>query len=637
MSEGGQITVAGDSSIRRTGNLSMKLHEQLHKNQEDILWMDHRIRIYIGLEDFTQDNQRFVFFLIGTFQTLSETATISPDRTVVQITFQDMMSFLSRQTLAAELTIDAGTPVTSAIQAVLELHGEFNHHIMPSIDRVPFDLEFAIGTNVVAVLERLRDLFKDNLHYYDRDAYYIFRRYDIQVPDGVPVSWIFQGEYDLRTGYSFPSNFEAIRNQVTVWGGADQFGAYPSATAKITNEQSAFHPDGRMGLRPHHIVDNALRTQLQCDARARFELFNMSHRQETTSFGCFPIYSLDGNQVIRVPHVVTGELEWYEITSVTVPLQADAEMQVQARKLYFHHMDIRSEFQDHLLWIARMRTGIMQHGWIHQTETLVQTGYDFAPAPNAELMISFEVHEETERVITHQNWAHSRAQSIVLNLHEFRDVTSPIGRGTHSISASRKVAYGVCLSALSNHWGASKFRNVPVWFRMGLAHMLTGADELVATILHRPDGLNQLATRAIQLFAGGIAGIVQDRLVLDHAASYVLTKWISRRITTNLSTMITEIDDSTLAAHLILDTVINNNTADSNIQATRAAFSSGAVQFIQSLPIQLTGPQNDTGSIFGNQEGGGVALTDATVMTRIPAIPNLGSNWFDLEIRDSRR
>lgn len=561
--EVGTISVSGDSHVRRTGQLTLKFISSLAKGAEDVFWMTNRIRIYVGIQDLLQVEPHYVYYLMGTFYVTTENVSLDPEAKRMSMAIQDLSAVLNREQINYELILDPGTPVTTAVTMLIEDYF-VDHNIVPSQNEIPHTMRFPIGTNVTDILTSLRDLYMDNIMYFDLEGVFRFHRYDIQRPERLPVRWKFiPGRTDLRTSYSFSSNFQDVRNHVEVFGQMSETGKFPRSSAWITNEESPFHKN-KIDERKRVIMDNSIRTNLQADALARWTLFNESQRQLTTQSQSVPIYYLDALEIVEIPHENSGDFERYELRSVSFNLGHDQPMEFNARRVYGNQFDIESENQDHLEWIRNFRTGIADRGWWQLAENRAISLYGLQVTNFPLMVINFE-HSISERIFVVNGFTEWTRQSVMINIRQFENSTGDYGTGGYMMNSNRVTARIATIGCLQSHWGAIKFRNVPRWFREGLGLNISGARPYLDHILGDAESmnltqLNRLRDRCVGLFRGGQAGILSENSILDMTASFILTRFFESNLSTgkSLSTVIKSLKNldsgpSTLMSDALLE------------------------------------------------------------------------------------
>lgn len=618
--EMGSITVSGDSHVRRTGQLSLKFITSLAKGVEEVFWMTNRIRIYAGIQDKMQVDPHYVYYLLGTYYVTTENVSLDPQAKRMNLSIQDLSAVLDRKQIEYELVLDPGTPVTTAVTMIVEDY-LVDHNIVPSTNVIPHTMRFPIGTNVTDILNALRDLYMDNIFYFDLEGVFRFHRYDIQRPERMPVRWKFiPGRTDMRVAYAFSSNFQEVRNHVEIYGQMNETGAFPRSSAWIQNPESPFYKDridsnGRkFGERRRVIHDNSIRTNIQADSLARWTLFHQSQRQMMAEAQCVPIFYLDVLEIVEIPHETSNVYERYEVRNITFNLSHDQPMAFSARRVYGNQFDVESENQDHLEWIRNFRTGISERGWWYLGEQRAINLYNLQVTNHPTLTFNFE-HAISERLFVVNGFTEWNRQSVMLNIRHFEVSTGEDGSGGYMMDANRVTARIATIACLQDHWGASRFREIPRWFRYGLGLNVSGARPYLRHILGddyiEQGKLNGLINRCLGLFRGGVAGILSDNSLDDMAASFILTRFFGQNL----------LPERTLS-HLIENLKYSNSSA--SMLMTDALLENMDLDTWQQIDNLLA----NSLSYFIRQQW---SLDDPNIPGT--PIPNVMSNAFNIELR----
>src|SRR5699024_10939435 len=137
--------------------------DELLPNKHSPIWITNKIRVYAGIEDLSSrdSDERATHFCLGTFYISEPDVNISQDGRSISITLEDYMMKWEEQETETVLKLEADTPLHTAVENVMNLHGEWNTRVQFSDLTIPHLLEYPIGTNVTEILEALRDLYMD--------------------------------------------------------------------------------------------------------------------------------------------------------------------------------------------------------------------------------------------------------------------------------------------------------------------------------------------------------------------------------------------------------------------------------------------------------------------------------------------
>lgn len=636
LSTGGNINVSGNSLIRRTGTLSFVLFDMLLPKKENLLWMTNKIRVYAGIENMASVDNEITHFCLGTFFITEPAIDISKDSRTISINLEDNMMRWEQEQLENKLKIEAGVPLHTAVVQTMNFYGEFKVDVEFTDLKVPYTLEFMEGESILNVLTKLRDLYMDWECFYDIDGTLIFRKMEIQKKDGEPIVWSFDKESDLVTIFKENFTYKEVKNRVVVIGQMDTgTGLTPRAEANITLETSPFHKD-QIGQRTMVITDSSMGNAIQCESKAKYELFKRSTFQEKLSINTIPIYYLDANNVIEVRNHATGDLELYVVDSIGIGLGIEDEMSLNCHKLYFNHFEIGGSLGDYQKSADVVINGIQNLGWLSIPEKRIKD-YFGLEGDGSKLIVRFEyegLHGTTAYVTGYYG---ESTQTLTVDLADFVNPTGDSGDNGNGKAeyADRVLGHEMLHVVMNNSFGVEKTSIIPSWFKEGVGEFIHGADERLKLLIVENGSisntkLTELVTRATELLNGG-SWVSESK---DYGASYVILKYLDTKITTGktMKNLMSSIKQSTKSGGIALEESIVANTGFATFADFVTNFSANAVNHVKlNVKLNIGSDELDTGSIGGSDHRGSSSLNAEKVFDNSLATKGLSANGFVVE------
>ena len=607
---GGNISVSNSSLIRRTGSLSFTLFDYLLPQKQSLLWITNRIRVYAGLQDLTSSEGQYTHFCLGTFYITEPSVSISNDNRSISIELQDNMMRWEQEELENKLVIEAGAPLHSAVQSIMRSFGEWNVLVDFTDLTIPYKLEFNEGESLVNILTQLRDLYMDWECFYDVDGTFIFRKMQIQRPDGEPVAWSFKGSADLITSFKESFAYSGVKNKVVVVGAMNErSGITPKAEAKIANVESPFH-ENEIGVKKTVITENSYGTIQQCDSRARYELFKMSNFQEKIDISSLPIYFLDGNDIIEVMSS-NGKLSKYVIESIGFGLGIGDEMSISAYKLYYDNADdIESSLEGVREIANRVIDGIKNKGWLSLSEQRIYDYYGLAGNGN-KLFIEFEKGARYGTTAYVTGYLNETRQTLTIDVADFDSSidsdSGDTGAGKAEYS-DRILGHEIVHAVMNDAFTVNKTRLMPAWFKEGASEFIHGADErlklsIVENGVISDAKLDNLVDMAVKMLKDDYWDGKSD----SYSAGYVIMKYLDKKLVgkKNMKTLMNSIRLSTKSGSIALKESIVENTSFSTYNEFVLDVQGNLKEFITTkITLNLDGDEVDTGSIGGSDHRG---------------------------------
>jgi hypothetical protein len=636
MSTGGSINLDGDSLIRRTGSLSLVLNSFTTPNRNSLIWMTNKMRVYIGIADLSSTKQDVTHFCLGTYYISEPKVQISSNSNSVDITLTDNMMRWESIELEDKMIIEADTPLHTAVTALMNRFGEWNTEVQFTDLKVPYKLEFNEGETIINILTKLRDLYMDWECYYDIDGTFVFKKMLIQREDGEPIAWRFQNHADLIIDFSSSFSYVSVKNRVLVIGQMDEkTGLTPKAEATIVNEESPFH-ESVIDTRSKVIVDSSYGTAIQCESRAKHELFKSSTFQEQVSISTVPIYYLDANDLIQIYNSLNNELEIYVIDSISIGLGLGDEMKINCHKVYYNHFDIGGSLGDYQASADIVIHGIMNYGWLSLPEQRIKDFLGIEGSGN-KLVVNFEydgLHGVTAYIT---GFFGESNQSLTIDL---ADIAGEGENGDNGFSkadySDRILGHEMLHAVMNDVYGVMKTTMMADWFCEGLAEFIHGADERVKAIIVEGGAvsttlLNGLSTRAVEL----LNGAVWKTDTKDYAAGYIAVRYLNSRLKSGktMKDFMWSMKDLNASGYNIIKDAIVLNTNFSTYAEFVSNFTSNVNDFIRyTMRFDIGTDEIDTGSIAGSDYGY-EALNAEKVFDNSKAVQGVASLGFEVEFK----
>lgn len=242
----GEYTENPDNNNRRTFNATLL---QIDKNytvgEYKKIWLDKRVRVYIGYADPRTKEVRW--YKKGIFVFVDCSGSTSASSSEITISCSDLVCTLDGTAGgqidggddAAQTLIPYNTEIRSAIiRTITQLGGIVNYRVddvgvysclpdtsvdylkqrevNPEWNKVPYDLEFDVGSTVWDILVKLRDLYPGFEMFFDEDGMFICQR----IPNCDADEIVLTNEIidDLVVSESGNVNLSQVRNVTRVYG-----------------------------------------------------------------------------------------------------------------------------------------------------------------------------------------------------------------------------------------------------------------------------------------------------------------------------------------------------------------------------------------------------------------------------------
>lgn len=334
---GGNISLDGTSSVRRTCNVSLIIKDTTFLIGNDRkIWLDKRVWIEIGLKDLFQD--KIIWFDMGKYIINQPSVSYNSTENTLSFSGIDLMCLFNGSrngTLVNKIIIDENTPIHEAIKMTVKTLGKYPNVLIESSDRViPYKIEKQAGDSVDSLIQEIAQLYMDMEYFIDLNGNFVFQRIRNKENDVIKFDFT-QMPQDLVLGYNVNYDFENVKNSILTMGKLLDDGIQIMYTSQNTNPNSPFNINSSIGLIQGSFIDEKIFTIEQAKARSDYELFKNSNLKETVNISTVPIYSIGMNELayINKPEL---ELEGkFLVIGANIPLNIDGDMSIELIKQYY--------------------------------------------------------------------------------------------------------------------------------------------------------------------------------------------------------------------------------------------------------------------------------------------------------------
>ena len=220
----GTLTSDANSNMRNTCDIQMVITDSsFNVEAEGKIWMDRYIQIYVGVED-VHTNQ-IVWTNKGIYLLNQPTYEYDAESNTLSFQGVDMMALLTDMRggiLTEAYVIPAGSNVRDAIITILSVNG-FNEYVVVecensdgSIQPVPYDMNFDIGSTWWDVLEALQSILPNYQMYFDVDGVFHYEPTPYKANEVVRMDDDIWRQNVISENVSY--DFESVKNSVKVLG-----------------------------------------------------------------------------------------------------------------------------------------------------------------------------------------------------------------------------------------------------------------------------------------------------------------------------------------------------------------------------------------------------------------------------------
>ena len=220
----GSITSDANSNMRNTCDIQMVVTDSsFNVEAEGKIWMDRYIQIYIGVEDLK--THQTIWTNKGIYLLNQPTYGYSAESKALSFQGVDMMALLTDMRggmLAEAYLIPAGSNVRDVIITILGVNG-INEYVVDdcknsdgSIQPVPYDMTFDIGSTWWDVLEALQSILPNYQMYFDVDGVFHYEPTPYKPNEVVRMDDDIWRQNVISENVSY--DFESVKNSVKVLG-----------------------------------------------------------------------------------------------------------------------------------------------------------------------------------------------------------------------------------------------------------------------------------------------------------------------------------------------------------------------------------------------------------------------------------
>ena len=220
----GSITSDANSNMRNTCDIQMVVTDSsFNVEAEGKIWMDRYIQVYIGVEDLK--THQTIWTNKGIYLLNQPTYGYSAESKALSFQGVDMMALLTDMRggmLSEAYLIPAGSNVRDVIITILGVNG-INEYVVDdcknsdgSIQPVPYDMTFDIGSTWWDVLEALQSILPNYQMYFDVDGVFHYEPTPYKPNEVVRMDDDIWRQNVISENVSY--DFESVKNSVKVLG-----------------------------------------------------------------------------------------------------------------------------------------------------------------------------------------------------------------------------------------------------------------------------------------------------------------------------------------------------------------------------------------------------------------------------------
>ena len=259
---GGSISADATNDIRRSGNISMTipinpyttaLLDALNGYVVDVngkIWLDKRVKIYVGFENFNNQEMQTTWYKMGVFLISQPQRTFSGTEYLLSFQCVDLMILLTGERKGqlgsittmipqGEYTTNEDNEViykeTSRAEAIInvltELGGITKYSLYPIPEIYQYlsrDIQVGIGATVYDLLKELLSDLPTWQMYFDLDGVLIIS----PIPSGAS-GMVYPLNESQRLSDVMAVNFSNVKNQIIVYGRANSMSYFTSGSANV--------------------------------------------------------------------------------------------------------------------------------------------------------------------------------------------------------------------------------------------------------------------------------------------------------------------------------------------------------------------------------------------------------------------
>lgn len=362
--DGSTYNIDATSDIRRTCSISLIPKDRTFSVEYGAkIWMDKYVQIFIGIEDFKNNNE-IVYSNLGLYLINNPEQVYDATNDTITINGIDLMAKITGLRNGYLEGVEYQIPVNSGIkQAMTSLINTECGFTKYSIDQpeptilTPYELSFGLGSTAYNILTQLRDINANYQTYFDQDGIFWFNR----IPNGSDEQVMVTDDVwnKVLISYKKSYNFEEVKNYIEVFGKTQDDGHTPYGLAYENNPDSPFYVGevnpltGRFSNEIRIVLNGGEYDNIYpledysvsvedfnslAQQRANYELYTRCRLQDQLELTCIPVYWLDVNWLIEItlPNKQTQieEKQYYIIKKISTTLGVNGTQNITLMKYY---------------------------------------------------------------------------------------------------------------------------------------------------------------------------------------------------------------------------------------------------------------------------------------------------------------
>lgn len=323
----GSISIDISNLIRRTLNMTFIANKKLEINEQSLLWINKRLRIFVGIERFNKD---IVWFCLGIYIISNPQTLFSKSGRTISITGNDKM-VLYEKPFMNECIIPAKTPIHEAIKLLAALVGE-NKLLIETINKnITYEIQVDPTDTIDKHLKDITNLYMNYQTYYNVDGYLVYEKTKNKLND--PIEWEFKENKNFTISRNILSDYDGIKNRVKVIGAYDSTtGLQPKYEISITGKDKMFSIEN-IGEHSACFKEDDYTTVEQCRLKCEYEIEKAQNLERVFTVTTVPIFVL--NDVNKLIKVVDNNIEYTcVIDKIDIPLTADGDMTITCHQIF---------------------------------------------------------------------------------------------------------------------------------------------------------------------------------------------------------------------------------------------------------------------------------------------------------------
>lgn len=332
----GQYDITNEDLVRRSITMELQYVPKfkVEANLNCLLWMNKRIRLYIGLWTPLNDvynNGEPYWMNCGEFKIYEISSSFTTDSQTISIKAYDKMKQFESQN-CDNLLLEKDTPIGEALRGMVRLLEPDALFVFDDLDYlIPYDQEYEPEDTILDKMQELIDMYMNYEIYVDINGYYHYAKMKNRIYD-TPI-WEFGENDPFIIDYSITYPYVEVVNYCKIIGHLDEdTGERPIKVLEITDNSNPYSIDN-IGKHTDVQERDEYWTQEQVDLCAEYIMEHSKNLVNSYTINCVPIYLInDVNKVITFTHEGTKHI--CQLDSVSIGLGIDGTMDLTFHEIF---------------------------------------------------------------------------------------------------------------------------------------------------------------------------------------------------------------------------------------------------------------------------------------------------------------